>query len=96
MCEEGNITPKGRPLYSQLPITSYVCSCSMCPFLIGVATYLKVGVHTYEGEERKSWGGCGRGFPLTRCGKFFIFKNPEVTSDTYLGQGSAAADKLIY
>ena len=51
--------------------------------VIGVATYLKVGGHAYKGAERPSWGECGRGFPLTLCGKFFIFKNPEVTSDTY-------------
>ena len=44
----------------------------------------KSGGHIYEEAERPSWGGCGSCFPLTMCGKFFIFKNPEVTSDIIL------------
>ena len=51
---------------------------------VGVATYLKVGGATHTRERSDRVGeGVGGIFPLTKCGKFFIFKNPEVTSDTY-------------
>ena len=50
---------------------------------IGVATYLKVGGGHILGSGATELGRVWEGFPLTTCGKFFIFKNPEVTSDTY-------------
>ena len=33
---------------------------------IGVATYFKVGGHTYEGVERPSWGSCVKNFSFSR------------------------------
>ena len=39
------------------------------------------GTHTRERSDRVGEGVGG--VPLTRCEKCFIFKNPEVTSDTY-------------
>ena len=41
----------------------------------GVATYLKVGGHTYEGAERPSLGRCGRVPPHT-VRKIFHFQEP--------------------
>ena len=49
--------------------------------IIGVATYLKVGAT--QGSRAIELGRMWEGFPLTRCEKFFIFKNHEVTSDIY-------------
>ena len=67
--------------YSKPFLYTLTTSCNYTEttyIVIGVATYLKVGGPHIRGSGATELGRVWEGFPLTLCGKYFIFKNPEV------------------